>query len=131
MRCLGYLVTRKMLCFELRHSHAHHRTHRRTIRYRTHTQTPDGLGSRAGLYTTIGSRPAVAKRREPAPHLSPRPGHRLTVVIANGTRLNIVSYAGTAQLVDACMQQTLCDHAAPDAGGRFSITSAPNVPDYG
>jgi hypothetical protein len=25
----------------------------------------------------------------------------------------------------------VCDDPAPDAGGRFSITSAPNVPDYG
>jgi hypothetical protein len=63
--------------------------------------------------------------------LTPRPGHRLTVVFVVGTRLNIVGYVAITQLVDACMQKILRDHAALDNRTCFPATSAPTVPDHG
>jgi len=56
----------------------------------------------------------VAKRREPAAHLSLRPGHRLSAVFVAVACLNAAICAATAQLIDADMQKMLRDHAVLD-----------------
>jgi len=81
--------------------------------------------------TRLISLKIIAARREPAPHLPPRPGYCLSAVFAAVARLCVATCAGIARLVDACMHKMRRDHAALVGEDRISITSAPAVPDHG